>query len=187
MRYFLKVMVRMESHHFFSHEIFEVALVCSQHRELTTLVSSFTSRPIWDLTRSLKAQRQLTAKWKLISATLLQCRYGRHLENLHDSHWYSAILENVDQILSHFAKSGPDGEHRLQNLERVIQRASRFAFLLFSQPGSFVFDWEAYGSSLPRGDILVFPALMQAVDDEGQIRQPPRMFSKAEVISRSMR
>jgi hypothetical protein len=69
---------------------------------------------------------------------------------------------------------------RRRNLEGILRRAAQFAFLLFSQPGSFQFDFR---STRQHGDLLVFPALLQTVTDEAKPVLPPRILSEKEVVS----
>lgn len=51
----------------------------------------------------------------------------------------------------------------------IMSRAANFTFVLFSQPGSFQFDFAA-----ERGETVVFPGLQQVIGDQGQPLHPPR-------------
>jgi len=68
---------------------------------------------------------------------------------------------------------------RQRNLEAVMRRAAQFAFLLFSQPGSFIFDYAGRGDD----SLLVFPALLQTVSDEAVALSPARVMSESEVLA----
>jgi hypothetical protein len=69
---------------------------------------------------------------------------------------------------------------RQHHLEGVMRRAAQFAFLLFSQPGSFSFDFRGPGEA---SSLLVFPVFLQTVSDEAEILSPPRLLSGGEVLS----
>jgi hypothetical protein len=58
----------------------------------------------------------------------------------------------------------------------ILTRAANFAFLLFAQPGSFRFDFASR-----HGDLMVFPALVQTVDDQGQSLSPVRVLTEKEI------
>jgi hypothetical protein len=65
-------------------------------------------------------------------------------------------------------------------LEGVLSRAAQFAFLVFSQPSSFSFDF--MGTGQPKY-LVVFPAMLQTVSDEAELIQPPRILSEKEVVA----
>jgi len=73
-------------------------------------------------------------------------------------------------------------EERLQNLEAIIRRAAGFAFVLFSQPSSWKFQWVGQ-TGRHQESIVIFPGLEQSVDDEGHARSPPGVVSKPEIAS----
>jgi hypothetical protein len=64
-----------------------------------------------------------------------------------------------------------------------MRRAAQFAFLLFSQPSDWVFDWIGGSSGSQQGRLIVFPGLLQTVTDEGYAQRPPRLLSEPEVMS----
>jgi hypothetical protein len=90
------------------------------------------------------------------------------------------ILATAEPVLHLFIDRNIDINARLHNLEGIMIHAAQFAFLLFSQPGSFSFDFHGTGepNSLP-----VFPAFLQTVSDEAEVLIPPRVLSKTEVVS----
>lgn len=61
-----------------------------------------------------------------------------------------------------------------------MRRAAQYAFLLFSQPGSFRFDYTGTGQN---GSLVVFPALLQTVNDEAVVLSPPRVLSEKEAVT----
>jgi hypothetical protein len=69
---------------------------------------------------------------------------------------------------------------RSRNLEGIMRRAAQYAFLLFSQPGSFVFDYTGTGQP---DSLLVFPALLQTINDEAEVLLPPRVLSEKETVT----
>ncbi|KAF2489448.1 hypothetical protein BU16DRAFT_567622 [Lophium mytilinum] len=121
-------------------------------------------------------QLALKSKWHSISATLLSSRYSSKTISDSDprSHSIAATLTAVDGVLRPFVISPQDDAPRLRNLQSVIQRAASFAFLLFSQPSTFVFQWSA------QGKLVVFPALLQTSDENARLLNPPRVFANME-------
>jgi hypothetical protein len=61
-----------------------------------------------------------------------------------------------------------------------MRRAAQYAFLMFSQPSSFVFDYSGTGQP---DSLVVFPALLVTVSDEAQRLSQPRLLSEKEVVS----
>lgn len=89
------------------------------------------------------------------------------------------IIEQMDDVLSGFVKADIDGAKRHRNLEMILMRAARLAFLLFSQPGSFQFDFSG-----PRKDEPpIFPALVQVIGDQAQPLSPPRVLCDGELAA----
>jgi hypothetical protein len=92
----------------------------------------------------------------------------------------SQILAAAEPVIHPFINPNVDMNARQHNIEGLMQRAAHFAFLLFSQPGSFSFDFR--GMREP-DSLIVFPAFLQTVSDEGKILSPPRVLSETEVVS----
>jgi hypothetical protein len=127
------------------------------------------------------AQAALFSKWKVISGTLLQQKYGHQLdENDPRGESIAQALAAAEPILHPFINPSIDMNARRRNLEGIMRRAAQFAFLLFSQPGSFQFDYTGTGQS---GSLLVFPALLQTVNDEAEPISPPRVLSEKEAVT----
>jgi hypothetical protein len=74
-----------------------------------------------------------------------------------------AAVTQAESLLSHFGKEKGTGQKRLENLEEIIKRAVRLAWLLFSQPAGFSADWSDGG-----GGVVVFPGLVQISDENGK-------------------
>ena len=85
------------------------------------------------------------------------------------------LSQQLDAVLHRFASSS--GAERQQNLTEILKRAARFGYILFSQPTDWVFDWQ-----LPRGaspdEAVVFPALVQIGDDQGERRTVPQRLGE---------
>jgi hypothetical protein len=119
----------------------------------------------------------LMSKWKSMSGAILQPRYNTQATDSDPrNHRIEQCLAEMDAVLQPFVGSSPEASQRLRNLESTVRRAAQFALLLFSQPSFWGFGWLA-----PRGGIVVFPALLQMVNDELQILSPPRAFTQAEI------
>jgi hypothetical protein len=127
------------------------------------------------------AQAALFSKWKVISGALLQQQYGHQLdENDPRGGSIAQALAAAEPILHPFINPSVDMNARRRNLEGIMRRAAQFAFLLFSQPGSFQFDYRGMGQP---DSLLVFPALLQTANDEAEPISPPRVLSKKEVVT----
>jgi hypothetical protein len=111
---------------------------------------------------------------------MLERRYGQHIgENDPRSGKVASALTTADSVLHPFINPGVDINARGRNLKSIMNRAVQFAFLLFSQPASFQFDFANTGRS---DSLVVFPALLQTVNDEAQVLASPRIFSQKETV-----
>lgn len=130
---------------------------------------------------SYQAQSALFSKWKTISGVLLQQQYGQQPgDNDVRNGNIAQILAAAESVLHPFINPNIDMNARQRNLEGIMKRAAQFAFLLFSQPGSFSFDFRGRGQP---DSLLVFPAFLQTVSDEAEILSPPRVLGETEVVS----
>ena len=112
---------------------------------------------------------------------MLQQKYGEHGENDARDGSIAQILDIAEPVLRPFISQNIDLQARQRHLEGVVmKRASQFAFLLFSQPGSFLFDYTGRGQS---DSLVIFPALLQTVSDEGVELSPPRIMSEKEELT----
>lgn len=128
-----------------------------------------------------QAQSALFSKWKTISGVLLQQQYGQQpSDNDVQNGNIAQILAVAESVLHPFINPDIDMNARQRNLEGIMKRAAQFAFLLFSQPGSFSFDFRGGGQP---DSLLVFPAFLQTVSDEAEILSPPRVLGETEVVS----
>jgi hypothetical protein len=71
-----------------------------------------------------------------------------------------------------------DDNQRRRNLEEILKRSANFAFVLFSQPGTFDFEWAEHGA-LQSGSLCIFPSLVQITDESGEQLKHPKPFSEA--------
>ncbi|KAF4629764.1 hypothetical protein G7Y89_g8383 [Cudoniella acicularis] len=126
-------------------------------------------------------QLALLSKWKTISGALLQQQYGQPLtENDPRNTAITQALAEADSILLPFVDSSVHTAGRGRNLDGIMRRAAQFAFLLFSQPSSFQFDYAGTGQA---NSLVVFPALLQTVNDEAEAVSPPRVLSAKEIMN----
>ncbi|KAE8828154.1 hypothetical protein PTNB73_06611 [Pyrenophora teres f. teres] len=124
--------------------------------------------PYWKLSR-----------WRISTAELLQSSYVQNSFTVSDSRHevIQTTLVMLDSILQPYADPRINNGGRKQNLEELLKRSALFAFTLFSQPGAWEFEWQ--GHNVTSGELCIFPALVQVVDDNGQPLSPPRPFSEA--------
>jgi hypothetical protein len=130
------------------------------------------------------AQMSFLAKWRGITAELLQPTYVRNPFSTSDPRQQSIeiALDTLDGILLPFADSRMDNTQRIQNLREILKRAATFAFTLFSQPSTWDFDWQEQQGVLS-GGLCIFPAFVQVTDESGESVKPPRILSEAIVRS----
>lgn len=143
----------------------------------------------------------LLSRWKQITATLLHSTYVEDAFSHFDSRTVNMerALQDLDPLLATYA-TPHDGGHgmgtRLNDLREVLRKGAKFAFMLFSQPAFWKFDWKsdraaAHGKSeterdperapsiasigavatssirLTESEIVVWPCLVRAMDEEG--------------------
>jgi hypothetical protein len=116
------------------------------------------------------------SKWKVITGALLQHQVSQQPPGLAQN--LADIITKLDTILAPFVTGDVNGSQRRKNLEMILTRSANLAFLLFTQPGSFRFDFISQ-----RGTLVVFPALVQTVDDRGHILSRPRILVDKEVAA----
>jgi hypothetical protein len=122
------------------------------------------------------------SKWRVLTAELMQTTYGGNAFPANDprNHNILQAVEVLDVVLRPYTDERMDNNQRRRNLEEILKRAAGFAFMLFSQPSSWKFEWENPHGHEP-GSIVVFPALAQIVDEIGRSLSPPRAFSEVVV------
>ncbi|KAH8641386.1 hypothetical protein IG631_04327 [Alternaria alternata] len=130
--------------------------------------------------RSFQGQASLTARWRVMTAELMQSSYVRNPFSPSDSRHASiqVTLATLDNVLQPYADTRMNNGERKRNLEELLKRAALFAFTLFSQPSAWEFEWQEE-QGVTSGDLCIFPALMQVADETGQAVNPPRPFSEA--------
>ena len=90
----------------------------------------------------------------------------------------NANLQNAAQIaetvLQPYANSGDVARQR--NLQEIMKRAARFAYMLFSHPSFWRFDWQ------DQNGMVVFPALVQVTNEAGVVLPQAASHSQREVV-----
>ncbi|UPX13349.1 uncharacterized protein EKO05_0003862 [Ascochyta rabiei] len=123
------------------------------------------------------AQTLLFSKWKTITGALLQQQYGKHGQDPSRAQSFQDTITSLDSVLAPFVEGSVDGGQRRKNLDMILTRAANFAFLLFTQPGSFRFDFAG-----DQGGLAIFPALVQTVGDQGQPLSPVKVLAEKEIV-----
>lgn len=113
----------------------------------------------------------------MITGAILQRRLGKDAKDSDRTESAAKVTRELNSVLAPFVLGSMDGGQRGKNLDMILTRSSHFAFLLFSQPGSFRFDF-----SRANGGLVVFPALVQTVGDQGQPMRPARVLSNQEIV-----
>jgi hypothetical protein len=90
------------------------------------------------------------------------------------------MIDTANSVLRPFVNPHADLNARQCNLRVAVIKAAQFAFILFSQPAHFEFDYT--GIDQPNS-LVVFPALVQTVNDETEIMSPPRMMREREIVT----
>ncbi|CAG8958337.1 hypothetical protein HYFRA_00000694 [Hymenoscyphus fraxineus] len=167
-------------------KVFLAQLVLSRCEGRTDGQDSFLPQEISGLSTPGNAtELALFSKWKTISGALLQRQYSQKPEE-NDPRVVAITqaLALAELVLHPFINRDVDVEARRRNLMGISKRAAQFAFLLFSQPGMFQFDYAERRSG--RSDsMVVFPALVQTVSDEAEKLTIPRVLREKEMISGS--
>lgn len=70
---------------------------------------------------------------------------------------------------------------RLEDLAEIIAFAARFGWTLQTQPTTWETDWKDPHAS-QRTELVVFPALVQIGDDQGQARSRPLSFGEKKAV-----
>lgn len=148
---------------------------CSADRHPTLLPTEVTGVPP-PLSGKDSRHDALYSKWKAITGYLIQSH--RADASAFQSQSLGQIIADIDLVLAPFAKETMDDNLRKANLDMIVKRAASFAFLLFTQPGSFRFDFHSL-----QGSLVVFPSLLQVISDQGQLLNPPRQLSEHEVVA----
>jgi hypothetical protein len=118
------------------------------------------------------------SKWKAITGAMLQQRFGHGVQGPSRDQTFANITADLDSVVAPFVQGNLDGGQRGKNLDMILTRSANFAFLLFSQPGSFRFDFSAV-----HGSLVAFPALMQIIGDQGEELRPVRVLLEKEVAA----
>lgn len=138
---------------------------------------------MWIPIDGLATHLAFLSKWHVITATLMKASYGHGIVSSDDprNNNIRSALDALNAVLLPFVDKNVDGDQRLRNLEEIMKRAAGFAFLLFSQPNFWRFEWQDDDGDQP-GNLVVFPALLQISDDAGEILSRPRVLGEKELV-----
>lgn len=142
----------------------------------------------------------LLSRWKQISAALLHTTYADEAFSRFDPRTINIehAIEDLDPLLAAYAAPGASGRDRsvrTEDLRQLLRKGARLAFLLFSQPCLWTFDYyhnreieaaegqlqprrvERVGMDaadrddmrfeLPLSEIVIWPTLLRVVDEKG--------------------
>jgi len=145
--------------------------------EITNCINAMTG-----LESKPQVRTAFLSRWRTLTAELMQTTYGRNAFSANDprNHNILKAVEVLDAVLHPYADERMNNSQRQRNLEEILKRAASFAFMLFSQPSSWKLEWENPRGHEP-GSLVIFPALVQVVDETGRSLSPPRLFSEVVV------
>ncbi|KAG9188089.1 hypothetical protein G6011_02012 [Alternaria panax] len=123
------------------------------------------------------AQSAMYSKWKTVTGTLLHERISQNAQDPDRKQRFASAVADLDFIVAPFVQSGLEAQ-RSKNLDMILTRSANFAFLLFSQPGTFRFEF-----SNVHGGLVVFPGLVQTIGDQGQVLGPSRVLLEKELAA----
>ncbi|RYN16938.1 hypothetical protein AA0113_g11301 [Alternaria arborescens] len=123
------------------------------------------------------AQSAMYSKWKTVTGTLLHERISQNKQDSDRKQKFAIAVADLDSIVAPFVQSGLEAQ-RSKNLDMILTRSANLAFLLFSQPGSFKFEFLS-----EHGGLVVFPGLVQTIGDQGQVLGPPRVLLEKEIAT----
>jgi hypothetical protein len=126
----------------------------------------------------ITAQLAMYSRWKAITGALLQPRLGSNVQGSSRDEMFTRTTTDLNSVLATFLQGGSDAGQRSKNLDMILTRSANFAFLLFSQPGSFQFDLSSV-----QGGLVVFPSLVQTIGDQGQVLRPGRVLLEKELAA----
>jgi hypothetical protein len=89
------------------------------------------------------------------------------------------IAIDLDSLLKPFASTNPD-DVRKGNMVEILKRGASFGNILLTQATEWTFDWVSGNSKSSPARVVLLPALVQTVDDQGVVRQAPIRMSDTE-------
>ena len=115
------------------------------------------------------------SKWKTITGALLHERISQNAQGPARKQRFAGATVDLESIVAPFVQSGLEAQ-RSKNLDMILTRSANFTFLLFSQPGTFHFEF-----SSKHGGLVVFPGLVQTIGDQGQVLGQSRVLLEKEI------
>jgi hypothetical protein len=132
----------------------------------------------------------LLSRWKQISATLMHTTaYVSHAFTYFDSRTANIerALKDLEPLLQSYALPRPSAD-RVNDLREVLKIGAKFAFLLFSQPYFWQFDWcgpqqsqvtaerqfkvyyerGSVESQFDPTEVVIWPSLLRVMDADGR-------------------
>lgn len=91
-----------------------------------------------------------------------------------------SFAEDFTSTFASYSDSQFPDSDRVAHLTRVLRAASDLGAWMFSQPCTFEFSWDT--SSIPRGHIIVLPAVVKVSDELGQRLLTPQTLVERTVV-----
>lgn len=73
-------------------------------------------------------------------------------------------------------------EERLGDLRNILRDDAKFAFLLFSQPYFWQFDWQSELADHLSESLVVFPSLLRVMNEDGKRLAEPVVLGKKRLL-----
>jgi hypothetical protein len=136
--------------------------------------------PLKTLTSSALAFDQALSQWRVLSAYLRP-------SPKHDATYLSQRDANVSAAATAFtsafapwASSTYSDAARRQNVADIFKSAADVGILIFSQPSSFVYQWNATAQDNRAGVVVVTPAFLKVADENANpLERPQTMIQMA--------
>lgn len=134
------------------------------------------------------AQYECIAQWKQLTAILLYDTYIKNGFMAADSRTRNMdrTIEDLDPLLQSLTGPSCCNGERMESLKGIVRDAAVLAFILFSRPSLWQFNWLLESLHGPKGTVATFPTLLRTTDSEGKSIDPPEVFRQGKSLKISV-
>lgn len=125
----------------------------------------------------------MLSRWRQMTAALMAGTYDHDTISTSDPRQRNirVLVDRLDAILAPLASPAHGADSRRENLEEVVKRGARFAYMLFTQPTEWEFSWDR--PARERGEWVVFPEILRVTDEAGTRLAQPQAYGAAQVVN----